>query len=406
MSPSKSAGSEHSQLDLVKDLLVLSAGGLISLLIIGRIVSHVLDPSFASEFVNHSRLLPQLERAGAPLYSIWYLLQKLIVGSDLSENVLIASGIFLLGALAMLKGVILTGLLRSAFFSPLVSLIGGVLLGTAVALPIPFLQRTSPMIGGVTRYLGTIPANTFMSATQLVANLAAVIAFVAVQLWMRSPSRQSYGLMIVVSFIATMAKPGIALPLLFGIFSSIALSVHRSRGIIKPYSLQLILPALCLGLPILIIQHTYYGASRWQGLKAVLNPMHTWQAFSNQIPLDFVASIAFPLIVLLMLFLQLRNSECTESKECLLGLIPAWVTFISALAIFILFAETMHGSIVTPGNFIWGAISSNSGLHVVSFIALKQFSPRMRIIPIIILFLEAACGYIYCTNYAATGVYF
>lgn len=364
---------------------------------------------FNSEFIHHSLLLDKLESQKTPLYSLWYLLQKLIVGNDGRDQVLIGAGLLLLGCMATLKGVILTGLLRSARLQRLSCLIGGILLGTAVALPIPLLQRISPIINTKTNYLGTIPANTFMSATQLVANIATTLAFFSLQLWGRSPSGSSFWMMILSALLATIAKPGISLALLVGIGGSLALSCWRARAIRADQGWQLLISITLLLSPAIAIHHFFLSGHGWLRIKVVLSPLTTWSAYSAQIALDLLSSYAFPLLALLMILLYSWRFRTTIASDIpmLRGLLPCWLTSMTALLIFVLFAERDNTGYLYTGNFIWGAISANAGLHLVSLIAIVELPGlTYRLLPIVVLCAEACAGFLYILEYAASGSFF
>jgi hypothetical protein len=397
------------ELSGLADLLVASLGGVCSLVIFAWAAARAQLPGFNSEFINHSLLLDKLESQKAPLYSLWYLLQKLIVGSDGRDQVLVGAGLLLLGCMATLKGVILTGLLRSARLQRFTCLIGGILLGTAIALPVPWLQRISPIINTQTHYLGTIPANTFMSATQLVANIGTTLAFFGLQLWGRNPSASSFWMMILTALLASIAKPGISLALLVGIGGTLALSCWRARAIRADQCWQLLISIALLLSPAIMIHHFFLSGHGWLKIKAVLSPLTIWRAYSGQIPLDLLSSYAFPLLALLMILLYSWRMRATiaGNMSTLRGLLPCWLASLAALLIFVLLAEQDNTGYLYNGNFIWGAISANTGLHLVSLIAILEL-PGLpyRLPPIIALCAEACAGILYISEYAASGSFY
>lgn len=402
----RNAEPAPSDLGGLLDLLVEGLGGLCSLVIFAWAASKALTPGFVSEFINHSRLIVNLQSLGVPPYSLWYFLQKTITGSDHREQVLVASGLLLLGGMALLKGVVYTALLRISRLQRLTCLLGGILLGTAVALPIPWVQRLSPVVQGPTLYLGTIPANTFMSSTQLVANIGAVLAFYGLQRWARWPTGASFGMMILTALLATLAKPGISLPILTGIVASIALCCWQQRAL-GPASLwQLAISTALLLTPAIVIRHFFFSGAGWLKTKAVLAPLETWHQFSAQIPIDLIASYAFPGLTLALLLLHFRQRQSwrEQSLSLLRGLLPCWIAALAALLIFVLFAEQSQGQFQYSGNFGWGAISANAGLHFASFIALFEMPTiGYRIPALMVLLAESVGGFNWISHYAATG---
>lgn len=389
------------------NVLVTSLGGLCSLIIFSLPASKLLTTGFESELGNHSHLLKSLEANHAPLYSAWYFLQKIIVGSDLRNSVLTASGLLLLGGFALLKGVLLTGLLQSSGFSNIKSLLGGILLGTAVAMPLPFIERYSPMLQAKTQYLGTIPANTFMSATQLVANVGVLPAFYALQLWGIRRGRSNYFIVLITCLIATAAKPGIAPALLVGIVGCTAMMSWHSRKITAKQLWQLVIASALLLTPSAVISHFYMNGSGWRNTEAVIDPLATWQAFSSQIPVDLLSSFAFPITVLGLLLITSRINETHKkiTQISLLGLAPCIFTTLASLVFFVVFAEKVNEAFVHSGNFIWAAISANAGWHLTSLVAMRSLTPKSQALATFVLSLEAIGGIKYIMGYAHTGSY-
>ena len=165
--------SDDPETSRLLDVGMLIVAGMLSFIVFARVPVHALSPGFMGEFKNHSLLLPSLEATGTTPYSLWYTLQQVLVGRNREELILLNAGWLMLGALAVVKGVVLTGVLFTTSASRVQALFVGFLLGTAVAFPIPFLERHSRLTAGPVHYLGTLPPNVFMSATQLMANTAA-----------------------------------------------------------------------------------------------------------------------------------------------------------------------------------------------------------------------------------------
>ena len=180
--------SDDAETSRLLDLGTLIVAGMLSFIVFARVPVHGLSSNFLGEFRNHALLLPSLESTGTPPYSLWYTLQKVLVGDNREEVVLLNAGWLMLGALAVVKGVVLTGVLFSTSASRLQALVIGFLLGSAVAFPIPFLERHSRLTDEPVHYLGTLPPNVFMSSTQLMANTAAVGAVVTLALWFQRPT--------------------------------------------------------------------------------------------------------------------------------------------------------------------------------------------------------------------------
>jgi hypothetical protein len=381
------------------DLAMLIAAGMLSFIVFARVPVHALAPDFKGEFKNHSLLLPTLESTGTTPYSLWYTLQKLLVGHNRDEVVLLNAGWLLLGALAVVKGVVLTGVLFMTSYSRLQALVGGFVLGTAVAMPIPFLERHSRLTDGPVHYLGTLPPNVFMSATQLLANTSAVIALVTLALWFQKPTNARFISMTLMGLLATLAKPGIA-PALIATTGVLSLVLVRSRRQdVRTAALRLLLVGVLLGLPLLGAYRGFESGGAFLGLHSELRPFVTWTAYTNRWLIDLIASWAFPIAVVIVVFAT-RNATRTRGE----WLIPAWSVALIATLMFALLAEVnSKGELVYAGNFAWGAMAATSGLYVVSAIAIHGIPWKVRWIPVLVLLLQAIAGLHYINGYIKTG---
>ena len=391
--------SDDSETSRLLDIGMLIVAGMLSFIVFARVPVHGLSPNFLGEFRNHSLLLPTLESTGTTPYSLWYTLQKLLVGHNRDEVVLLNAGWLLLGALAVVKGVVLTGVLFSTSASRLQALVGGFLLGTAVALPIPFLERHSRLTDRPVHYLGTLPPNVFMSATQLLANTSAVVALVTLALWFQKPTGARFISMTLMGLLATLAKPGIA-PALIATTALLSLVLVRSgRQDARAAILRLLLVGVLLGLPLLGAYRGFESGGAFLGLHSELRPFVTWTAYTNQWFVDLITSWAFPLVVIGFLLVT-RNATPPRVE----WLLPAWSVTIVATLMFALLAETnSKDEVIYAGNFAWGAMAANSGLYVVSAVVLHGIPWKVRWIPVLVLAMQAVAGLLYINGYIRTG---
>ena len=206
--------SDDAETSRLLDLGMLIVAGMLSFIVFARVPVHALSSNFLSEFKNHATLLPTLESTGTPPYSLWYTLQQLLVGENREEVVLLNAGWLLLGALAVLKGVVLTGALFATSASRLQALIVGILARHGGGVSDPVSRAPLEADGRAVHYLGTLPPNVFMSSTQLMANTAAVAAIVTLALWFQRPTTARFTSMVLTGLVATLTKPGIAPALL------------------------------------------------------------------------------------------------------------------------------------------------------------------------------------------------
>jgi hypothetical protein len=263
------------------------------------------------------------------------------------------------------------------------------------------------MLQEKTQYLGTIPANTFMSATQLVANVGVLPAFYALQLWGIRRNQSNYFIVMITCLVATAAKPGIAPALLVGIVGCTAMTSWHSRKITAKQLWQLVIASALLLIPSAVISHFYMNGAGWRNTEAVIDPFATWQAFSSQIPVDLLSSFAFPLTVLGLLLITpgINETQKKITQISLLGLAPCILTTLASLVFFVVFAEKVNGAFVHNGNFIWAAISANAGWHLTSLIALRSLTPKSQAFATFVLSLEAIGGVKYIMGYVHTGSY-
>lgn len=384
------------------DAGLLVGAGLASFLVFARVPVHGLTPGFQGEFRNHSLLLSSLEADGSTPYSLWYALQEWLVGSNREELILLNAGWLLLGALAFVKGVVLTGMLRATAVPRGPALVLGFLLGCAVALPIPFLERQSRLRDGPINYLGTLPPNVFMSATQLLANTAAVVGVVTLTLWFRRPTGLRFAAMATGGLLAVLAKPGIAPALLAALTVLTVLTVRARRQGVRRAAVSLGAAGVVVGLPLLGAYRTFMTGRGRLGLHSELMPFETWTTFTDQWFPDLVASWAFPLAVVVALLAGDRSSPQRWD-----WLVPAWLVAAVATAMFALLVEVNRdGEVIYAGNFAWGAMAATSGLYVVSVIALWPQPWRVRSIPLGILGIQAVAGLLYVAEYIDTGRFY
>lgn len=362
-----------------------------------------------SEFYNHSIMLPKLLNANKELYSTWYMLIGKIAKPNLNnEIVLLASGMLLIGILAAVKG-ISTYLIVRIRFKAINSFLATILLSTAVAFPPIFYERTSPIFTWfketyepdltATLYLGTLPPNFFVSGTQLISNLFALIAFGYAFLYCRNNKNvtifQSIALYCLF-YLCFLAKPFNIVFIFAGFIPAYLYKTYRSANYSRKKT-TLLLSIFCI-LPLANIYRIYgnWNSGDWMGIKFVAAPFATWSYFSNQIHLDLLSSIVFPLVVTLCVL------TTGNRGEKLIQLL-VWPSFIASLIIFTLFAESSNGVLVHYGNFIWSAMSANAALYLTSFLAMKDLPKKLKIASLSVLFIQSIFGVYYLYQYNITG---
>jgi hypothetical protein len=390
------------------NFLTLTLGGLLSFLLMAVVATHAGETGFASAFTHgkqpqHFDLLPVLRERSWWLYSAWYYLQGLVVGPSPSHQLLINSGFLLVGALSMAKGAVLTGICMASGFRRLWSLLFGFMLGAAIAFPVA-QDWGSP-------YIGTIPPNVFMSATQLLANTGAVLCVFGLTIWLKNPHRGTLWLASVTAMVSAVAKPALtpAFLAVLGLLAVYQVLTHRMR--VRPA----ITDALIIGvIPAVTVVlgwlPNYYGQDA--PFKTVWAPGATWAAFhkmsSSQfspgfvsIGFDLLRSVAFPLAVVAALAIGRRLS-----KDTLRTLVPAWLIFLVATVIFALLGEaTAKGKLFFAGNFMWGAVAASAALYVMSLIALRGVPLKITAVPLLVLLVQCFGTWLYFQHWLDTGTF-
>ncbi|MCU1500238.1 MAG: hypothetical protein JWM47_4191 [Acidimicrobiales bacterium] len=380
---------------------MILVAGLLSFVVFARVPVHALQTDFQSEFVHHALLLRTLDSDGSTPYSLWYVLQQALVGSNRDQPVLLNAGWLMLGALAVIKGIVLAGALLATSISRLRALVLSFLLGCAVAFPMPWFDRRSRIWAGPVHYLGTLPPNVFMSSTQLMADIAAVLAVLTITLWYQEQTTVRFASMAACGLLASAAKPGMA-PALLGSFLVLSvIAVRSGRMPLRRAAVRAAVGGIVIGLPILSAYTTFMTGKGTLALHAEIRPFDTWTTFTNQWFPDLVASWAFPLVVLVALWTQRKSS--TEPRKWLM---PAWLVAVMSTIMFALLAEVDHtGKAFYAGNFAWGAMAANSGLYVVSVIAIMRMPWSVKWLPLTVLAVQATAGILYVNHFIDTGVF-
>jgi hypothetical protein len=385
----------------LKYLYALFGAGIISFFLTSRVPVQLTNPGFVGEFFTHSTLLPALEESGVTPYSLWYWGQLLLIGESREQQILLNAGLLLIGFLTFAKGVVLTGVLVAFSMKPLPAVVLGSLLGVAVALPTAPFERWSPLAGESTSYLGTLPPNVFMSATQIVANTFTVLAVTSLCLWFVAPTTQRLINLSIFSLIQVLAKPGIALPWVVAVvFLALAMCYLRRISIRDGFLLG-VFTVLPPGLVMLFTYRQYMAGSGWKWTSSRLMPLEIWTSYTDQWFMDLLASWAFPIATTVALMI------CKGVKDVSFQfLIPAWLLALVAVLVFALLAEVDGaGNVASSGNFAWGALSATAGLYVVSAVATIRLPWRFKIIPFGLLGVQSIAGFMYINQYVATGKY-
>lgn len=375
------------------ELVGLALAGITSVVIFSRSASRAGFEGFNQDFISHFILYKPLFEESWWVYSFWYYLQGLVlVGGPIDEGVVVQAGMLLVGGLSFLKGVVLFAVLRAFAFSRVTAFMATLLLGTAMAFPTMGLD--------LNYYLGTLPPNVFHTATQLLANIMAVLAIVTMSAWFSCPARSTWLLMVLAGGLSAAAKPSLtpawigALTVLYLIFLWTE-NQHRLK-LIGAYVIAVLAPVLTIAMGYLV---TYTQATTRQR-QVGLVPLEVWSTYSSNIPVDLLRSWAFPVAVLIVL---VANQAIRLEWKFLA---PAWIAALFAGTMHLLLAEiNPDGTANLDGNLGWGLIAAGAPLYVVSAIVLRRQKVFAQAIPWIILMTQVVAAVVHQQSWLWSGSY-
>ncbi len=297
-------GGQHSeesaQLDAMASGLWTAAmagvAGLVSLVASGRVFVAVFD-SHTTDLPLHLTLGPSTIESTGWAYTAFYHVQGWMISSASQEDRLVAAGLMILGAVAFVRGALLSGLLLIATGNRLVSLLVSGLLCLAISFPIPWLE--------VNDYLGTLPPNVWHTATQFVANSFAPVAVFALTLWWAQPGWRTARIAAVGGAVSALAKPALTPSWIAGAIVTAALIVtlkkHTLRSVVGQLAFLAVLPIASVVYQSVAVfgegaaRHTAVGPFvQWQYLTGLIGG-------DDNIALSLTRSLAFPLAALLTL---------------------------------------------------------------------------------------------------------
>lgn len=393
------------------DALACTAAIFLNGILAGRIVSRA-GLGLSSDLMSHFQLTLALEERGEFLYSFWYWLHKVLLSNvDPSERdqLLIQSGLFALGLIYTLKTLVLYLLLRR-YYMPLLTFSLTVILCNVQALPTFGFDHFF--------YLGTLPPNVFHTATQAVANVAAIPAVLSLAFWAARPTRTSATWMILFGAISALAKPaltpswlvavGISSMLIFtGLIKPkrVGAEWHPLRGKeLRPILLGASLATIVPVLTVFFVSFLYQGSRSSRSIG--FQPFAVWGHYSNSILIDFLRSFLFPILAISFFLFSSRRTNDDLSRHFRVGTLPVVVTSVFSLIIFTFFTEVNpDGAPNLDGNFGWGVIAANAALHFWAVVLLSRVSLRPRLLCLGVLLLQFLASLVHQLNWLSSGNY-
>lgn len=205
--------------------------------------------------------------------------------------------------------------------------------------------------------LGYIPVNTWHNSTTIMLMPVALLLFFRsydfVNLNKESFFSKEALVLLLLTILSVLIKPSfffvfvIAFPLFY-------LLNHKFS---KPLMAVILICAAGLAAMMMIRQYVYTGS----GSQVVIKPFEAWSTWSTNIPLSLLASVAFPLTVIVLYPRQAKKDKLLQYS---------WLSFFIGLFIYILLNET--GVRAIHGNFSWQTIVCNFILFLSSIIFLLK----------------------------------
>lgn len=342
-----------------------------------------------SDIPVHAALAKSMVESGGWLsYTLWYPLVHFGAGGSTDT--------------LLLRKVSITLLLLSVVFRVVVvyftawyytrnraasTVISGFLL---VAMPLmnPFDSRDI--------YLGQIAPNVWHNSTQIFALPFAVLAFIAAAAWLRRPTLYRAGVFSVLALASTLAKPSYTITLLPALGIMLLVRMHR-EGLSFREQLRTVALGFVPVTVLLTVQYTLvFGEEGLRKTELVFAPLVVWRAFSTNIALSLVLSLAGAVGASLLTSRGHRRDP---------GTILAWCALALAVMEITLFAERFEdGTISLEGNLLWGSYSAVFMVFLSAIIGFARTDPAE---------LKArwhgfgyAIVYLLLSLHAATGLYY
>jgi len=339
-----------------------------------------------SDLLTHFTMVHTVLHDSPWAYSAFYYLLRAVAVGTSDPQLLIQAGFLVLGMVAVLKGVVTAGLLMNEGYRPVGAAVVATMLGTALALPLPFWMDHF--------YLGTFPPNTLGSATQPLANAMAILAAWGLCAWYERPDRRSTLLLGLTGAASALAKPALtpAWLAVVGVLALVMWMRSRDGRSLLATAAAVAVPVASLGIGFLLTFGD--GAARRVRLRE-------WSEFTASLPLDLLRSWAFPIAVLVALAVTRRRSGALRY------LMPAWMMVVVGILQSQLLVDTDPSGVpIGFGDMNWGAVAATSGLYAVSAMALLRTSPRARLVPLGILGVQTAAALVHLHHWVQTGSYF
>lgn len=232
-----------------------------------------------------------------------------------------------------------------------------------------------------TMALGYIPVNTWHNSTTIALMPVALLAFFKSYDFIVSKpdsffNKEAAALMLL-TVLSVLIKPSFFFVLVTAFPLFFFLNHRFCRSLVA-----VILICMAGMAALLLIKHYVYSGS---GSQVVIKPFEAWKIWSTNIPLSLLASIAFPVTVLLLYSRKIIKDKLMQY---------AWLSFVSGLVVYILLNES--GERAIHGNFSWQTIVFNFILFLSTIIfLLKQKTDLKSKMAFTVFAIHVAAGIVF-----------
>jgi len=305
------------------------------------------------------------------MYSIYFHVLNLLSFNSGNQLLLNVAAVTLLATLVILKFMItFKAMNKYAGFLSFHNL------RSATALPLRFLSNAALLVlllcicqnlvykFSATMALGYIPVNTWHNSTTIALMPVALLLFFRsfdfITAQRQSVFERNGVILLLLTVLSLLIKPSyfLVFVIAFPVFYLI------NHGIIRSFITVILICTGGLVTLYLINQYVYSGSAT----QVIIHPFEAWKIWSTNIPLSLLMSVFYPLSVVAVWPRKALNDKLLQY---------AWLNFLIALLIYILFFET--GERAYHGNFSWQTIVCNYILFLTSTIFLiRQATSKVR----------------------------
>ncbi len=319
------------------------------------LIGSILFFNVSNDFITHKELLISCIDAGTfPVPPLYYSLLFLFSFGLLSGETIFLAMVFLIGSAITLKYIATKNFLKSYIIKN-VSLDTGKNSKLHILLLSVSLIVMTPIIVGHNFYLGKIGINVWHNSTLMTEFPFAILLFTFSYNYLVHKDNRAILYILIFQVIGILIKPSYYLTFI-PVFSLLIL-------INRPLLNFRIVACLLIGFIFFLIEYYFIYQNDlmdnaiYKGMESKIGiaPFKVWSAYSDSILLDFLSSITYPSLFIILYFKQVKLD---------IGLKFVWGSFIVGLALAILLIE--NGPRAYHANFFWSVIIANYLLFMYS----------------------------------------